>query len=183
MGQNAGLFFWKGHLPIFSGNVDLSFSCDCCVHQTKVAYFSKTSALSRNLSSQRKCQAFMAKVSSISANRKEAWIWFACQELLLAIFFDNWWITFMAKGSNTCYRLTGVFLLAFLTAYNESSSILWVSNLGLYSIYTLNVVGVDFTSCCLPINGGLRFQSRAVMYLMLVARKFTFMVPLENFYT
>ena len=89
----------------------------------------------------------------------------------------------MAKGSNTCYRLTGVFLLAFLTAYNESSSILWVSNLGLYSIYTLNVVGVDFTSCCLPINGGLRFQSRAVMYLMLVARKFTFMVPLENFYT
>ena len=125
----------------------------------------------------------MAKVSSISAKRKEAWIWFACQVLLLAIFFDNSWRTFMAKWSNTCYRLTGVFLLAFSTSYNESSSVLWVSNLGLYSIYTLNVVGVDFTSCYLPINRGLRFQSRAVMYLMLVARKFTFMALLENFYT
>ena len=30
----------------------------------------------------------MAKVSSILAKRKEAWIWFACQVLFLAIFFD-----------------------------------------------------------------------------------------------
>ena len=40
-----------------------SSSCDRCVHQIKVTYFSKASALSWNLSSQRKWQAFMAKVS------------------------------------------------------------------------------------------------------------------------
>ena len=73
-----------------------SYSCHHCIHQTKVAYFSKASALSWNMSSQRKWQAFMAKVSSISAIRKDAWIWFACQ--VLAIFFDNSWRTFNASS-------------------------------------------------------------------------------------
>ena len=50
-----------------------------------------------NLSSKRKWQAFMAKVLSISAKRKEAWIWFACQVLFLAIFFNNSWRTFNAS--------------------------------------------------------------------------------------
>ena len=61
-------------------------------------FFSKALALLWNLSSQRKWQAFMAKVSSILAKRKEAWIWFACQVLFLAIFFDNSWRTFNASS-------------------------------------------------------------------------------------
>ena len=46
-------------------------SCGCCVHQTKVAYFSKASPLSRNLSSQRKWQAYMAKVSPFRPKEKK----------------------------------------------------------------------------------------------------------------
>ena len=40
----------------------------------------------------------VTKVSSISAKRKETWIWFACQVLFLAIFFDNSWRTFNASS-------------------------------------------------------------------------------------
>ena len=59
-----------------------------------------------NLSSQRKWQTFMAKVSSILVKRKEAWIWFACQVLFLAIFFDNSWRTFNASSCiSSCMKL------------------------------------------------------------------------------
>ena len=34
------------------------------------------------------------KMASIYGQRKEEWIWFACQVLFLAIFFDNSWRTF-----------------------------------------------------------------------------------------
>ena len=57
-----------------------------------------------NMSSQRKWQAFMAKVSSISAKRKEAWIWFACQVLFLAIFFENSWRTFNASSCISSHK-------------------------------------------------------------------------------
>ena len=59
-----------------------SSSCDRFVHQTKVAYFSKSLALSWNLSSQRKWQAFMA------------------------IFFDNSWRAFNASSCiSSCMKL------------------------------------------------------------------------------
>ena len=38
------------------------------------------------------------KMESIYGQRKEAWIWFACQVFFLAIFFDNSWRTFNASS-------------------------------------------------------------------------------------
>ena len=94
----------------------------------------------KHVKSKKMASIYGTKVSSISAKRKEAWIWFACQVLFLAIFFENSWRTFNASSCISSHKK--------LLEYHASSWHGHASHLGLLA----NVKPLNLTIQAIPIE-------------------------------